>query len=613
MPHPLMSNTTTYAALKVGRWNLADLVKDPTSEEFSYFLNAIENEVKEFEGNRQRLRSDISPSEFEQLIRMLENISNKISIASGYAHLLYYTDTSSNQASALVTKMEKLASDVGNRTLFFDLWFKKELNDANANRLIDAMPAVYHEYLHHKRIVAKYTLSEPEEKIINTLEVTGTSALVKIYDKMTSSFEFEMKLKRGKKKTIIKMFDNKEKLVSLVRSPDYKTREAAYKALFEVYKKNSSILGEIYQNIVIQWRDEAIMMRGYKSAISVRNIANNLDDETVKALLEVCRKNSWIFQDYFREKAKILGMKQLRRYDLYAPLSTKESDTKKFTFGKAVANVLDTFDNFDPQFRMLAERVFKEQHVDSEIRKAKRGGAFCYTVTPKITPYVLLNFDGKIRDVSTLAHEFGHAIHSMLASELPIMVSHAPLPLAETASVFAEMLFNERLAEKISARERRLLLAEQIDDMYATIMRQAYFTLFEVNAHRAISEENATIDTVAKMYMNNLNDQFGTSITISPEFEWEWIYIPHFYHTPFYTYAYSFGNLLVLSLYQQYKREGKSSFVPKYFKILSAGGSRKPEELLREADIDISKQDFWQQGFDYVHGTIQQLKSLAPK
>jgi oligoendopeptidase F len=201
----------------------------------------------------------------------------------------------------------------------------------------------------------------------------------------------------------------------------------------------------------------------------------------------------------------------------------------------------------------------------------------------------------------------------MLASEMPIMVSHAPLPLAETASVFAEMLFNERLAEKISARERRLLLAEQIDDMYATIMRQAYFTLFEVDAHRAISEENATIDTIAKMYRDNLNDQFGSSVTISPEFEWEWIYIPHFYHTPFYTYAYSFGNLLVLSLYQQYKQDGRSAFVPKYFKILSAGGSRKPEELLREAGIDISNQDFWQQGFDYVHGIIQQLKSLAPK
>jgi oligoendopeptidase F len=608
-----MSSTTTYSNLKVGRWNLADLVKDPSSEEFRYFLNSIESDTKEFEERRQELRQEISPSEFEQLIHRLENISNKISIATGYAHLLYYADTSSNQASALVTKMEKLASDIGNRILFFDLWFKKVIDDTNANRLIDAMPTVYHKYLHHKRLVAKYTLSEQEEKIINTLEVTGTGALVKIYDKMTSSFEFEMKIKRGKKKTIIKKFDNKEKLVSLVRSPDYKVREAAYKALFETYIKNNSVLGEIYQNIVIQWRDEAIIMRGYKSAISVRNIANDLDDETVKTLLEVCRKNSSIFQDYFREKARILGMKKLRRYDLYAPISTKESDTKKFTFGKAVANVLDTFDNFDPQFRMLAERVFKEQHVDSEIRKAKRGGAFCYTVTPKITPYVLLNFDGKIRDASTLAHEFGHAIHSMLASEMPIMVSHAPLPLAETASVFAEMLFNERLAEKISARERRLLLAEQIDDMYATIMRQAYFTLFEVDAHRAISEENATIDTIAKMYRDNLNDQFGSSVTISPEFEWEWIYIPHFYHTPFYTYAYSFGNLLVLSLYQQYKQDGRSAFVPKYFKILSAGGSRKPEELLREAGIDISNQDFWQQGFDYVHGIIQQLKSLAPK
>jgi oligoendopeptidase F len=228
-----------------------------------------------------------------------------------------------------------------------------------------------------------------------------------------------------------------------------------------------------------------------------------------------------------------------------------------------------------------------------------------------MTPYVLLNFDGLTRDVSTLAHEFGHAIHSMLASEMPIMVSHAPLPLAETASVFAEMLLNEKLAEKMSDRQRRILLAEKIDDMYATIMRQAYFTLFEVEAHRAIAESNATIDAVAKIYMDNLNGQFGNSIAITPDFQWEWVYIPHFYHTPFYTYAYSFGNLLVLSLYRQYKLEGRS-FVPKYFRILSAGGSRKPEELLMEAGIDISNEQFWQQGFDYAQEMIEQLKSLAP-
>jgi oligoendopeptidase F len=598
--------------MKIGRWDLTDLVNDPSSEEFSRFLKSIEEQLVQFEASRELLYPNILPQEFEGLIHMLESISEKVAIASGYAYLVYYADTSSNEASALVTKMEKLASEISNRTLFFDLWFKKQLDDENANRLIDAISRVYREFLRHKRLVAKYSLSEPEEKIISTLEVTGIGALIKIYDKMTSSFEFTMKLRRGKK-TIEKKFDNKEKLVSLVRSPDAIIREAAYRSLLQVYKKNSGVLGEIYQNIVMEWRDEAILMRGYRSPISVRNIANNLDDATVNALLAACRKNVAIFQDYFAEKAKMLGMKKLRRYDLYAPISNKASDSKKFTYSKAVQSVLDTFGDFDPQFRRLAERVFAEDHVDSEIRRAKRGGAFCYAVIPKLTPYVLLNFDGLTRDVSTLAHEFGHAIHSMLASDMPIMVSHAPLPLAETASVFAEMLLNEKMAEKMAERKHRILLAEQIDNMYATIIRQAYFTLFEIDAHKMIGENNATIDAVAKIYIDNLKEQFGTSIVISPDFEWEWIYIPHFYHTPFYTYAYSFGNLLVLSLYKQYKLEGSSAFVPKYFKILSAGGSRKPEELLMEAGIDISKEEFWQQGFDYAEEMIQQLKVLAPR
>lgn len=597
--------------MKVGRWNISDLVKDPSSEEFSQFLRSIEEQLVQFEGSRQLLRPDISSEEFERLIHMLESISEKVSIASGYAYLSYYADTSSNEASALVTKMEKLASEISNRMLFFDLWFKKQIDHENANRLINAIPKEYQEHLRHKRLVAKYSLSEPEEKIISTLEVTGILALTKIYDKMTSGFEFTMRLRHGRK-TIEKKFDNKEKLVSLVRSPDGNRREAAYKSLLQVYKRNSGVLGEIYQNIIMQWRDEAILMRGYRSPISVRNIANNLDDATVEALLAACRHNVAMFHDYFIEKSKMIGMRKLHRYHLYAPISNKASDSKKFTYGKAVETVLDSFGDFDPQFRRLAERVFAKHHIDSEIRKAKRGGAFCYSVTPKLTPYVLLNFDGISRDVSTLAHEFGHAIHSMLASDMPLMVFHAPLPLAETASVFAEMLLNEKMAEKMSKKERRILLAEQIDNLYATIIRQAYFTLFEIDAHKAIGENNATIDAVAKIYMDNLKEQFGTSITISPDFEWEWVYIPHFYHTPFYTYSYSFGNLLVLSLYRHYKLEGSSSFVPKYFKILSAGGSRKPEELLMEAGIDISRQEFWQQGFDYVQELIQQLKALAP-
>ncbi len=600
----------TFATLKLGTWDLSGLVKDPNGPEFIDFLESIESKVKAFEGSRQSLRQDIPASEFESIIHNVEEIYEKLSIAGGYAHLRYYANTASNEASALVTRMDKIAAEVGNRLLFFDLWFKKELDENHAARLIEAVPVVYKEYLRHKRLLAKHSLSEPEEKIINTLEVTGTGALVKIYDKMTSAFEFQMLLKRGRK-VITKKFDNKEKLVSLVRSANPAEREAAYKALFATYKKNSGVLGEIYQNIVVEWRNEGISMRGYRTPISVRNIANNLNDETVEALLATCRKNNKVFQEYFREKARLLDVRKLRRYDLYAPLSTKRSG-KKFAYAKAVASVLDTFGDFDPHVRSLAERVFSERHVDSEIRRAKRGGAFCHTVAPLITPYVLLNFDGRTRDVSTLAHEFGHAIHSMLSEKLPIMVSHAPLPLAETASVFAEMLLNERLIERMSRQARQLLVAEQIDDMYATIMRQAYFTLFEVEAHKAIGERNVTIDEITRIYSENLKEQFGASVIVSPEFGWEWIYIPHFYHTPFYCYAYSFGNLLVLSLYQRYKLEGRS-FVPKYLDILAAGGSRKPEELLKEAGLDITKEEFWQQGFDLVGEKIQQLKELASK
>lgn len=598
----------SYVTLKAGAWDLSGLVKDPASDDFKQFLDSIENKVSDFESNKNKLKPEIPAADFESMLHAIEDIYEKVSIASGYAHLRYYANTSSNEASALVTRMEKTAADIGNRLIFFDLWFKKTLDDVNADRLINSVPAVYREYLKHKRRLAKYSLSEPEEKIINTLEVTGTGALVKIYDKMASGFEFEMKVRRGRK-YLVKKFYNKEKLLSLVRSAKPEEREAAYKALFSVYKKNSGVLGDIYQNIVLEWRNEGISMRGYAAPISVRNVANDLEDSTVEALLAVCRKNNVVFQEYFREKAKILGVKKLRRYDLYAPLPTK-AGSRRFTYGKAVQNVLDTFNGFDPQVRELAERVFKERHVDSEIRKGKRGGAFCHTVTPSITPYVLLNFDGRTRDVSTLAHEFGHAIHSMLASDLPIMVSHAPLPLAETASVFAEMLLNERLAEKMARKERQLLLAEQIDDMYATIMRQAFFTLFEINAHKAVGEQSITIDQVSQIYMDNLKEQFGSSVAVAPEFQWEWTYIPHFYHTPFYCYAYSFGNLLVLSLYRQYELEGKS-FVPRYLKILAAGGSRKPEELLAEAGMDISKQEFWQQGFDLVKEKIEQLKELA--
>ncbi|MBM3895971.1 MAG: M3 family oligoendopeptidase, partial [Thaumarchaeota archaeon] len=492
------------------------------------------------------------------------------------------------------------AADIENRTLFFDLWWKKKIDEKNASRLIKDSGQLSN-YLRYKRLMAKYSLSEPEEKIINTLDVTGISALVKLYDKITNAFEYVVTI-NGKKQKM-----TREELTSLVRSSNPKTREAAYKVLLGKYFDNKGVLGEIYQNIVLNWKDEGIEIRGFSSPISIRNIGNDVDDKTIDSLLDVCKKNSSVFQKFFLQKAKLLGLKKLRRYDLYAPVTSKTKE-KSYSYDKSVRLVLDSLAKFSPKLSDFAKEVFIKKHIDSEIRRGKRDGAFCSTIAPKIAPYVLVNFTGKMRDVFTLAHELGHAVHSTAASDKSILVLEAPLPLAETASTFSELLLYDNLAEKISDKEKRLLLAEKIDDLYATILRQAFFTLFETKIHSQIAQ-GTIVDEISKTYLYNLKEQFGSSISLTDDFALEWSCIPHFYHTPFYCYAYSFGNLLALSLFQRYKIEGKD-FVPIYLKILGAGGSQKPESLLAQHGFDISSEKFWQDGFDYVKNQVKTLASL---
>ncbi|MEX2312528.1 MAG: M3 family metallopeptidase, partial [Nitrosopumilaceae archaeon] len=381
----------------------------------------------------------------------------------------------------------------------------------------------------------------------------------------------------------------------------------AYKELLSKFSKNKGVLGEIYQNVVLNWKDEGVEIRGFASPISIRNIANDVDDKTVNSLLTVCKKNAPIFQNFFIQKAKMLGLKKLRRYDLYAPATSKIKE-KNYQYDKSVKLVFESLEKFSPKLSTFAKKVFIEKHVDSSIRQGKRDGAFCSTLAPKITPYVLVNFARKSKDIFTVAHELGHAVHSMAASDKSILVSDAPLPLAETASTFSELLLYDNLSDKISADEKKIMLSEKIDDLYATIMRQSFFTLFEIEAHKQIAQ-NTTIEEISKAYSHNLKEQFGNSVDISDDFALEWSCIPHFFHTPFYCYAYSFGNLLALSLFQRYKKEGQD-FVPSYINILSAGGSKKPELLLNEYGIDISSSRFWQDGFDYVHDQVKQLSAL---
>ena len=585
---------------KLGKWNLDELVKNPNRAVFDQKLAKIESNAKRFEKIKKSLNPKVSSEKFLRLLRDIENITEKSSIIGGYASLRYSENTQSDEATSLLTRITKFGSDIENRLLFFDLWWKKQIDEKNARRLIKSA-GQFSEYLRFKRLLAKYSLSEPEERIINTLDVTGISALVKLYDKITNAYVYVVTVD-GKKRTM-----NREQLTTLVRSKKAKTREAAYKSLFSKYNENKGVTGEIYQNIVLNWRDEGIGMRGFSSPITIRNISNNVDNETTKTLLDVCKKNSKIFQKYFLQKAKLLGMRKLRRYDLYAPRKSKVKE-KNYAYGKSVKLVLESLAKFSPVLSEYADNVFKKKHVDSIIRSGKTVGAFCSTPSPKITPYVLVNFTGKSRDVFTLAHEIGHAIHSISASDKSILVSDASLPLAETASTFSEMLLYDKLSETVSKQEKKTMLSEKIDDFYATIGRQSFFTLFEIEAHKQIAN-STTVDEISKTYLQNLNEQFGNSVKVSEDFGLEWSCIPHFHHAPFYCYAYAFGNLLALSLFQRYKKEGKG-FAPTYIEILSAGGTKKPEKLLRESGMDITKPRFWQDGFDYIQEQVKELSKL---
>jgi oligoendopeptidase F len=390
------------------------------------------------------------------------------------------------------------------------------------------------------------------------------------------------------------------------RHYDSALRAAAYQELYRVYGQDGNILGQMYQTVVRDWHNENLDMRHFSNPLAVRNLANDIPDDVVDTLLGVCQANTSVFQRFFRLKARWLGMDHLRRYDIYAPVVRTE---KKYNFDDAANMVLDALQRFEPKMAGLARRMMEQNHLDSEVRKGKSSGAFCQTVAPDITPWVLVNYQGKPDDVATLAHELGHAIHSQLAAEHTLFTFHSSLPLAETASTFGEMMLVDRLlATESDESVRRTLLFRQIDDAYATVMRQAQFAIFERQAHELV-QLGATVDELSNAYMENLRSQFGDAVEASDEFRWEWVSIPHIYHTPFYVYAYTFGQLLVLSLYQQYKKEGEA-FKPRYLNILAAGGSKSPEQILAQAGINMHSANFWQGGFDVIRALVEQLETI---
>ena len=580
------------------RWSLGDLFPGPKSEELEAAFVELEKQVEILEKRRPELTDDINLETFLSIVKELDQNTTLGQKIYTFAGLYFSEDTQNKVAQNLMARVEQFVAEMSNRILFFNLWWKA-LPEEKARELVTGS-GDYAYWLEAMRLFIRHTLSEAEEKIINIKNVTGQSALQMVYSSLTNRYVFKLEVD-GEMKEL-----TRGELMMYVRTADPDLRARAYQELYKVYGDDGSLLGQIYQTLVRDWRNEQVNLRKHASPIAARNLINDIPDAVVDTLLDVCQKNAKVFQRFFQLKARLIGLDKLRRYDIYAPVVKSD---KTYPFAEGTKMVLDAYQAFDPKFAEMAERVFSQNHLDSEVRKGKRGGAFCWPSSPDLTPWVMLNYQGKADDVSTMAHELGHAVHSMLAADHSIFTFHSNLPLAETASTFGEMvLVDHMLKHETDESVRRDILFGQVDGAYATIMRQAYFALFERQAHEMI-QKGASVDELAEAYLQNLKDQFGDAVDVSDEFKWEWVSIPHIYDVPFYVYAYTFGQLLVLSLYQQYKQEGES-FIPRYTKILSTGGSKAPVQVLSEAGIDIFDARFWQGGFDVLAGLIGELEAL---
>ena len=579
-------------------WDLSDLFSGVNDPKIETTFDEINQGLDAFEAYREQLTPKISTDRFMEIIKNYEQIFRKMLQLGGFAELKFSADTQDQNAQALVAQVTQFQAEASNKTLFFNLWWKS-LEDQDAQRLL-AASGDYRYWLETIRNFKDFTLSEPEEKIVNIKDVTGANALNMLYDSITNRYVFkltvdgeEVEMTRGE-------------VSALVRDADPDLRARAYQELFRVYEADAPILGQIYQAIARDWRNENITLRGFKSPVSVRNLVNDIPDSVIETLLDVTRQNAKHFQRFFQLKAKRLGMEKLRRYDIYAPVA--QSD-KTYSYDEAAKIVLESFNEFHPKFAGMAQQILDADHVDSEIRKGKMSGAFCATLTPDLTPWVLLNYQGRADDVATMAHELGHGIHSLMAQDHTALTQHACLPLAETASTFAEMMLVDKLLkEETNEAVRRDLLYRQMDDAFATILRQNYFSMFEQTAHDLIAK-GAQVNDIADAYLENLKSEFGDAVEISDEFRWEWVMIPHFYGVPFYVYAYAFGQLLVLSLYKQYQAEGES-FKPRYMQILAAGGSIAPVQLLANAGIDVTTAEFWQGGYDVIDEMVTTLENM---
>jgi oligoendopeptidase F len=580
-------------------WNTALLYPAPDSQLLENDLASFETLAADFRDRYFEKMAELDADATLSAVREYETLQVHMSKAFCYAHLLFADDSGNETYLALSQRCSELGNRLSQQLLFFDL----ELMNLADDRFeaLCALPEA-REYVHFLTGIRKfrpYTLKENEERLLTRKELTGMRAFTKLFDELSASFTYRMELDG------IERDFTGEELLSLLHHTSADVRFRAFTLFLEKHAENGIVYSAVYNNMALDHGQE-MDLRGYASPIQPTNIGNEIPDEAVEHLMAVTEANYGLAQEYFRLKARMLGMDKIRNTDVYAPVVESE---RKYRFDEAREMVVSSYGAYDPEFGRIVGAFFDERRVDVMPRTGKSGGAFAMGISPEAPPFLLLNYTGTLRDLATIAHEAGHGLHFILAQKQNMLNYHAPLPLAETASVFGEMLLTRALLDKESdPTVRKSLLCAKIEDIIATTFRQTVLTRFELRLHNERRNGLLSSDRIGEIWLEENGKLFGDAVEMIPAYRWGWSYISHFIHSRFYCYSYTFAELLVLALFQKYREEGES-FKPGYRSLLESGGALSPADTAGLAGIDITEGNFWQKGYDFLGGLIEELKA----
>jgi len=581
-------------------WDLSHLYRSMDDHTVLRDVKVVARDALLFMNKYQGKIAAISGDDFADAIKSYEALQDAIGKLGSYAQLLYAADMTNSTIAQFYQNTQEALTDASTKLVFFTLEIN-QLSDAKLKKLFSDSVTVrhYRPWLDAVRSFKPYQLPEQLEQYIHQQSVTQQS-WQRLFDETIARMQFNFK---GKKL-------NEPQILDKLSSRDSKERKAAAKEVARVFNEHAPLF-TLVTNTLAKSKSVEDSTRKFARPITSRNVANQVEDEVVDALIATVKKNyKKLAHRYYAWKAKQFNRKQLDYWDRNAPLP--KARDKAIAWNDAVDLVLDAYDVFSPAMSKVGERFFRESWIDAPVRPGKSPGAFAHPVVPSAHPYLLVNYQGKTRDVMTLAHELGHGVHQVLAAKQGALMCDTPLTLAETASVFGEMLtFQALLAQEKDKKQRQLLIASKVEDMLNTVVRQVAFCEFERELHEARKQGELSSKQIGEIWMRQQSEALGPAIKLHPEYHVFWMYIPHFIHSPFYVYAYAFGDCLVNSLYGVYQREKAAgrgvAFADRYVEMLSAGGTLRHKELLAPFGLDASNPDFWQQGLDVIRGYIDEL------